>query len=140
MFALSLIPLCDTGRSAAKILYDFMTPIVTLSYRNEWKEARDRQFPVHELSAVNGTVYDLSTERQLTRRALAIDEASFGPDHPRVAIDLNNLAQLLQATNRLSDAEPLSRRHLEIFLSIYRRYPPRTSSPERGHCELLSVA
>ena len=54
MFALSLIPLCDTGRSAAKILYDFMTPIVTLSYRNEWKEARDRQFPVHELSAVNG--------------------------------------------------------------------------------------
>ncbi|MFN6353691.1 MAG: NB-ARC domain-containing protein, partial [Cyanobacteriota bacterium] len=36
----------------------------------------------------------------LYMRALAIDEASYGPDHPRVAIDLNNLAQLLQATNR----------------------------------------
>ena len=28
----------------------------------------------------------------LYRRALAIDEASYGPDHPNVAIDLNNLA------------------------------------------------
>ena len=52
------------------------------------------------------------------RRALAIDEASYGPDHPNVAIRLNNLAQLLQATNRLGEAEPLSRRHLEIFLQF----------------------
>ena len=29
-------------------------------------------------------------------RALAITEASFGKDHPDVAIDLNNLAALLQ--------------------------------------------
>ena len=29
----------------------------------------------------------------LYRRALAIDEASFGPDHPEVATDLNNLAR-----------------------------------------------
>ena len=50
------------------------------------------------------------------RRALAIDEASFGPDHPGVAIDLSNLARLLQATNRLAEAEPLSRRQLAIFL------------------------
>ncbi len=48
------------------------------------------------------------------RRALAIDEKSFGPDHPNVAIDLNNLAQLLQATNRLAEAEPLMRRALAI--------------------------
>jgi tetratricopeptide (TPR) repeat protein len=50
----------------------------------------------------------------LMRRALAIDEASLGPDHPDVAIRLNNLAQLLQATNRLPDAEPLMRRALAI--------------------------
>jgi len=41
-------------------------------------------------------------------QALAIDEASFGPDYPNVAIRLNNLAVLLEATNRLSNAEPLS--------------------------------
>ena len=50
----------------------------------------------------------------LMRRALAIDEQSYGPDHPDVAIDLNNLAQLLQATNRLGEAEPLMRRALAI--------------------------
>ncbi|HEX5720040.1 MAG TPA: tetratricopeptide repeat protein, partial [Thermoanaerobaculia bacterium] len=50
----------------------------------------------------------------LYRRSLAIDEASFGSDHPNVAIRLNNLAQLLQNTNRLSEAEPLMRRALDI--------------------------
>ncbi len=50
----------------------------------------------------------------LMRRALAIDENSFGPNHPRVSIDLNNLATLLQDTNRLAEAEPLIRRALAI--------------------------
>jgi tetratricopeptide (TPR) repeat protein len=48
------------------------------------------------------------------RRALAIDELSVGNDHPRVARDLNNLAQLLKDTNRLDEAEPLMRRALTI--------------------------
>ncbi len=52
--------------------------------------------------------------RAADRRALAIDEKSFGPEHPNVAIGLNNLAQLLQATNRLAEAEPLMRRALAI--------------------------
>lgn len=39
------------------------------------------------------------------RRALAIDEASFGAEHADVARDLNNLARLLQDTNRLAEAE-----------------------------------
>jgi tetratricopeptide (TPR) repeat protein len=50
----------------------------------------------------------------LMRRALAIDEASFGADHPSVARDLNNLARLLQDTNRLAEAEPLYRMALAI--------------------------
>jgi tetratricopeptide (TPR) repeat protein len=50
----------------------------------------------------------------LMRRALAIGEASFGPDHLTVAIRLNNLALLLKATNRLGEAEPLMRRALAI--------------------------
>ena len=50
----------------------------------------------------------------LLRRALAIDEQSFGPEHPTAAIRLNNLAQLLQATNRLAEAEPLMRRALAM--------------------------
>ena len=53
------------------------------------------------------------------RRALAITEASYGPDHPRVAIRLNNLAELLRATNRLGEAEPLMRRALAITEASY---------------------
>ena len=44
----------------------------------------------------------------------AIFEKSFGPDHTNVATVLGNLAQLLQDTNRLSEAEPLMRRALAI--------------------------
>ena len=43
-----------------------------------------------------------------------------GKDHPDTATSLNNLAQLLKATNRLAEAEPLMRRHLEIFLKFTR--------------------
>lgn len=49
-----------------------------------------------------------------SRRALKIDESSYGPEHTKVAVRLNNLAALLQATNRLSEAEPLMRRGLDI--------------------------
>ena len=37
----------------------------------------------------------LAEAEPLMRRALAIDEKSYGPDHPKVAIRLNNLAELL---------------------------------------------
>ena len=55
-----------------------------------------------------------SEAEPLMRRAVALDEKSHGPEHPEVAIHLNNLAQLLQATNRLAEAEPLMRRALAI--------------------------
>ena len=57
--------------------------------------------------------------RAADRRALAIDEKSYGPEHPNVARDLNNLAQLLQTTNRLAKAEPLYRRALAIAEKSY---------------------
>jgi CHAT domain-containing protein/tetratricopeptide (TPR) repeat protein len=45
---------------------------------------------------------------------LAIDEKSLGPEHPNVAIQLGNLAELLRATSRSEEAEPLMRRALAI--------------------------
>ncbi len=51
----------------------------------------------------------------LYRRALAIGEKTLGPNHPEVAIAVNNLAALLKATNRLAEAEPLMRRTLAIW-------------------------
>lgn len=64
---------------------------------------------------------DWTEAEPLMRRALDIDEKSYGKDHPNVARDLNNLAQLLQATNRLADAEPLMRRALVNLIDFSRR-------------------
>ena len=56
----------------------------------------------------------LGEAEPLMWRALEIDKAAFGEQHPKVAICLNNLATLLQATHRSEEAEPLMRRSLEI--------------------------
>lgn len=50
----------------------------------------------------------------LMRRAVAVAEAGFGRQHLRVANALNNLAQLLQDTQRLNEAETCMRRALAI--------------------------
>jgi len=67
-----------------------------------------------QLGTLQFTKALLAEAEPLMRRALAIDEQSFGATHPKVAIRLNNLARLLQATNRLAEAEPLMRRALAI--------------------------
>jgi tetratricopeptide (TPR) repeat protein len=56
----------------------------------------------------------LAQAEPLFRRALTIDEKSYGPNNPDVATELNNLAEVLRATNRLGEAEPLYRRALAI--------------------------
>jgi Tetratricopeptide repeat len=58
------------------------------------------------------------------KRAFASDEKSYGPEHPKVARDLNNLARLLHDTNRLGEAEALMKRSLVIVLKF---------SHETGH-------
>jgi tetratricopeptide (TPR) repeat protein len=71
----------------------------------------------------------------LMRRALALDEAAYGPEHPDVARDLNNLASLLKATNRLAEAEPLSWRMVGIFLDFTCR-----TGHEHPHAALANYA
>ena len=41
-----------------------------------------------------GDLGELDAARPLAERALAIDEAAYGPDHPDVAVFRRNLAQL----------------------------------------------
>jgi tetratricopeptide (TPR) repeat protein len=52
----------------------------------------------------------------LLRRALAIDEKHYGPDHIKVAADLTSLTVfLLRTDKRPREAEPVARRALAIF-------------------------
>ena len=71
------------------------------------------------------------------RRALAIDEKSYGTEHPRVASNLNNLAALLHATNRLGEAEPLMRRALAIDEKSYGTEHPKVATELNNLGQLL---
>ena len=55
----------------------------------------------------------------LLLRALQINEATMGPNHPEVATILHNLAALLKSTNRFDDAEHLMRRAIMINESFF---------------------
>ena len=60
----------------------------------------------------------LAEAEPLIRRALAIDEQSYGAEHPEVAVRLWVLAVLLRDTDRLDEVLPL----IERAFAIYRRF------------------
>ena len=92
----------------------------------------------------------LAEAEPLMRRALAIDEQSYGAEHPRVAIDLNNLAWLLKAKSQgvshdseshatlLAEAELLMRRAVAIFRMSLGDEHPNTLTGERNLDALLA--
>ncbi|MFN9630339.1 MAG: tetratricopeptide repeat protein, partial [Cyanobacteriota bacterium] len=80
--------------------------------------AEDLLWPFTGLAreAVHQAVF--AEARRWYEQGLAECEERLGPEHPGTATALNNLAQLLQATNRLAEAEPLMRRMVEIFIAF----------------------
>ena len=80
---------------------------------------------------------DWTEAEPLLRRVLAIDEKSCGPDHSKVATDLNNLAMLLQDTGRFTEAEPLLRRALAIDEKSYGPEHPNVASDLNDLAALL---
>jgi hypothetical protein len=73
------------------------------------------------------------------RRALAIVEAGLGPEHPMFAGVLNNLAELLQATNHLAEAEILRRRSLAIDEAAYGPEHPKVAIRLNNLAQLLKA-
>ena len=73
---------------------------------------------MNNLASLLGDTNRIEEAEPLMRRALEIDEAVLGEQHPNVAIHLNNLAQVLKGTNRIEEAEPLMRRALEIDVAV----------------------
>ena len=61
----------------------------------------------------------LTDAKGLIQRALAIDEAAYGPDHPDVATRLNNLAQILQDLGQPEQARPVQERALAVTEAAY---------------------
>ena len=50
----------------------------------------------------------------LYKRSLAIREKALGPDHPDVAMSLNNLAAFYRAQGRYADAERCTSGHWQL--------------------------
>jgi len=84
----------------------------------EAKEPKNLSYAANQLGLFLYNSAQYMEAEPLYQRALAIDEASLGKDHPDIAIDLNNLAELYRATNRLSEAEPLMKRVVLIILNF----------------------
>jgi tetratricopeptide (TPR) repeat protein len=66
-------------------------------------------------------------------------EQRLGPEHPSTAAALNNLAALLQATNRLAEAEPLMRRALAIDEASYGNDHPKVAIRLNNLASLLQA-
>ena len=91
-----------------------------------WRAAAGHQPPGRGRAAVPARAGD--------RRA-----CRYGPDHPNVAIRLNNLAELLRATNRLAEAEPLYRRALAIDERSYGPDHPNVATDLNNLAVLLQA-
>ncbi len=71
----------------------------------------------HELIGKANTLYQQRRYQEaegVYKEALKVAEDTFGPDHPNVAISLNNLAELYISKGNYSEIEPLYKRALEI--------------------------
>ncbi len=62
---------------------------------------------------------DLQGAKEHYERALKIDEKVYGPNHPDVAIDVNNLGSVLQAMGDLQGAKEHFERALKIDEKVY---------------------
>jgi len=62
--------------------------------------------------------------KEMVERALDIGEATYGPDHPTVAIRVNNLGGVLRALGDLEGAKKMFERALEIGEAAYGPHHP----------------
>ena len=109
-----------------------------------WKESEDQQrlALAEAMELANATLVSVASNNlaqllqqtnrlgeaePLMRRALEIDMAAFGEQHPNVAIRLGNLAALLRDTNRIEEAEPLMWRVLEIDEAAFGEQHPNVA-------------
>jgi tetratricopeptide (TPR) repeat protein len=94
---------------------------INLSNLGQW--LKDTSNPAELVQYTNR----LAEAERLMRRALAIDQARLGKDHPNVAIRLSNLALLMGDTNRLIKAERLMHRALAIDKATFGKDHPNVA-------------
>ena len=131
----------DPGDVRTWLLWDPLRShtMALTEYADQHGIAETTSFLMNQLGILLLTKASHREAEPLMRRALAIDEASYGPEHPKVARDLNNLAQLLKTTNQLVEAEPLMRRALAIDEASYGPEHPNVAVDLNNLAQLLKT-
>ena len=75
----------------------------------------------------------------LFKRSLAIREQALGPEHPDVAMSLNNLALLYRVQGRYAEAEPLYQRSLAIWVKALGAEHPNVAMSLNNLAELYQA-
>jgi serine/threonine protein kinase/Tfp pilus assembly protein PilF len=106
-------PSVALGRDT-KMLHD----ILDKTARRVGKDLKDQpEVEAELLNTVGNTYEELGDNRKaddMIRQALALRKAVFGPEHPRVADSLSDLAAVLQDEDQLSEAEAMFRQALDM--------------------------
>ncbi len=111
-------PLVPHVRATAEIAgADGPAPSVGTDGYPSFKEAAARLW--NSLGYHLHDVADYTGARDAYERALRIDKAVFGPDHPNVARDVNNLGGVLQALGDLEGARAAFERALRIDKAVF---------------------
>ena len=73
----------------------------------------------NEMGAIRRILADFAGAKAAFQRALKIDEAAYGPDHPEVATDVSNLGGVLHDLGDLAEAKAAYERALRIAEKAY---------------------
>jgi len=95
---------------------------------------------VNNLGSVLKDLGDLAGARQCCERALKIDEAAYGADHPSVARDVNNLGSVLKELGDLAGARQYFERALAVFKRSVGKAHPSTQQVQANVKALDAVS
>ena len=84
------------------------------------------RWDVNNLGMVLKSIGDLTGAKECYERAIVIDEAINGPNHPEVATAVNNLGGVLQNLGDLRGAKECYERALAVFRQFLGEEHPRT--------------
>jgi len=90
------------------VLFALALAVPMVAQEERWKELNTQVVQLY----VQGKYAEAIPLAQV---CLQVAEATFGDDHPNVAVSLSNLAELYDGQGRYSEAEPLHRRALAIY-------------------------
>jgi tetratricopeptide (TPR) repeat protein len=84
-----------------------------------------------ELTSKVGMLYQQGRYSEATKvaeEAFNVAKKTFGPEHPYVAVSLNNLASLYEDQNRYAEAEPLYKRSLKMREKAFGKNHPSVAT------------